>query len=30
MPPTENVQIEFDIAALFDALDSQRLEQNLT
>ncbi len=30
MPPTENVQIEFDIAALFDALDAQRRNRALS
>jgi hypothetical protein len=30
MPSTPNVQIDFDITALFDALDSQRCERRIT
>jgi hypothetical protein len=30
MPPTRNVQVDFDIAALFDALDAQRRNRALS
>ena len=30
MPSTQNVQIDFDIGALFDALDSQRRNRALS
>jgi hypothetical protein len=30
MPSTRNVQIDFDVAALFDALDSQRRNRALS